>query len=281
MSVRPALDPHAQRAVLHMFVEANTDDPLLAGELVPMDGPEPSKGMEMATLAWGTLIDGKPVVISEGFERTDFIETLLKFLSADIQRINQEGGVADMQRIRGLANVIKHIEEQIQIVAEDQAQGQKVKIYKDVLGKAANEVKAFAQRLQEQMQAEAEKAQGPDPETLAKIQGEMAMTQAKLAEMQQKAELQNQITQRKFQGDEGRKNQQLAADQQRKTLALIGEQRRDNEAAKSEIALEQVKTAAEIQLEAQKAEADARNAEKVAAAQAKAAAKKPAAKKTE
>lgn len=245
MAVRPALDPDAQRRVLHMYVEENSEDPLLANELVPLEGPENTIGESFATLAWGTLIDAKPVVVPRGISRVDYVSTLIAFLAQDIQRINADGGTPDMERIRGLANVVSHLGEQVQILAEDEGLNQQVKAFSDILGKAQNELKGYAQRLQEAMEAEAENQM--DPVTMAKIQGEIAITQAKLDAMNATAQTKQQIAQGKFVADQQRKNAQLAGNEQRKNIQLAGDQTRQGSRLQSDLIQQSVETRADIE----------------------------------
>jgi hypothetical protein len=220
MAVRPLLDPEAQRQVVHMFVESNTDDAMLAAQLVPLEGQQPSSGMQLATLAWGSLIDSKPVVIAEGINRIDYVETLLKDLEADIARINQMGGTPELPRIQGLANVIQHLGEQVQLIEMDQEQGERVKMYMDILGKASNEVKAYMQRLAEAAQAQGDGQGGLDPETQAKIQSQIILAQSKAQINAQAAEQKRAQRQIAFVQEQQRKNAAVAGDQGRKRLQM-------------------------------------------------------------
>jgi hypothetical protein len=61
-----------------------------------------------------------------------------------------------MERVLGLANVIQHIQEQMQLISQDPGQEQNMKLYNDGISQASNYIKGYVQRLQEQAQAQAE-----------------------------------------------------------------------------------------------------------------------------
>jgi hypothetical protein len=231
MAVRPLLDPPAQRELLNKYVMANTDDPQLADHLVPLEDQAPSPAVEKATLAWGTLIDGKPVIIASGINPIEYIETLLKLLDQDLQRIEQEGGNPDGHRIQGLANVIQHIQTSLQWLAQDPQQKERVKQYQDALSQAANYVKAYAQRWEEQQQQQGGEV---DPKVKAEIEKQILLAQTKAKIAEENAQLKQQQKVQEFQLD-----QQLKAAE-----------------TEAEIAREDKKTAAEMALDAQKRKAE-------------------------
>jgi hypothetical protein len=53
-----AYDPDAQREILHIFTEANTDDPQLAERLVPTNKPKVNDAVLEAQYASGALMQG-------------------------------------------------------------------------------------------------------------------------------------------------------------------------------------------------------------------------------
>lgn len=234
MAIRPLLAPDAQAQVTHMYVEANTDDPRLATLLVPVDSKPVSPAVERATLAWGTLFLGQPVVIASAINRPEYISTLLQMLMSEIQRIEQSGGAPDQRTIMGLANVIAHIEEQTAQIAQDPGQEQNLKLIGDALGQAGNYVKAYIERLQEAQQAGGEQ-QGMDPKDMAKVQAMLlqAQTKAQIAD----ANAEQKRMQREI---------QFQADQQRKDLATLAEAQRQGARTQAEIASTDIRTAADI-----------------------------------
>lgn len=226
MAARSLHDPDAQRQILHMYDEANTDDPQLADSLVPIGSPQASTAVEKATLSWGTLIDGQPVVITDGINRIEYVDTLLEMLNVELTRIEQSGGMTTKERVIGLVNVVKAIQEQIQIVAQDQEQEERVKEWMDAVGRAQNLIKGYAQRLDEQ-----QGAQGGDPEQAAAIvtaQSDAQIEQAKAAQKLQ------------------HKNQAFVADQKRKDVATAAELQRQGVQTQADIAEQDVKARAEI-----------------------------------
>lgn len=230
MTARPAYDPDAQREILHIFTEVNTDDPQLANRLVPLKKPEINDAIMEAQWASGALMQGLPVAIKQGINHIDYVEALLVAMQAVIGRIEESGGMATAQEILGLQNVASHLQQHMQIIAQDESQQQRVKQYGDALGKMMNMVKAYGQRLQEQMQKQAEASQ-VDPAAMAKVQAE----QAKLG-MEQAAHAQEMI----------QKQQEFIADQSRRNAEF--QQRMEQELIKSQtdILLKQEETAAKV-----------------------------------
>jgi hypothetical protein len=213
MSVRNLLDPEPAREVLHIFVEANTDDPQLAERLVPMRPPRVTDAVHDAQLASAPLMMGLPVAVKEGINHREYIETLLGTLAAAIKRIEQNGAMATPDEVVGLMNTMKHVGEHIAILAQDPSEKERVREYGDALGQMGNMVKAYMQRLQEQ-QAEAQKngQQGMPPEALAKLKTAeiLAQSTAKIKEAKNQQQMQH-------------KELAFAADQRRKNIAAMTE----------------------------------------------------------
>jgi hypothetical protein len=65
------------------------------------------------------------------------------------------------------------------MLAQDPASKQLVKMLGDELGNLTNMVKAFAERLQEQQQAQAQQGGGLDPATASKVQANQILAQQK------------------------------------------------------------------------------------------------------
>lgn len=232
MQVRGLLDPDAQRQVTHMYVEANTDDPLLADALVPIEQPQASTAVEKATLSWGTLVDGQPVVITDGINRIEYVDTLLEMLNNALGQIEQQRGMTTPERVQGLANVLNQIQSQIQIIAMDDAQKPRVKEWMDAVGRAQNLLKAYAQRIEQQ---QGEEQPQLDPAVAAKMQADVIQAQAKA-----------RIAEESAAQKRAHKDESFAAEQQRKNVALAGEMNRQGQRTQADIAEQDVKTAADI-----------------------------------
>lgn len=217
MSVRPLLDPNSQRKALHLFVEANTDDPALADEMVPIDEQQyPSESVIEGQQTAAVLLQGLPVGIVQGVNRNEYIAGMIQTLTVKVQQVNQQDGTPDSpNELRGMMNLSTHIKENIQILEQDKGQNQLTQAYKNMVARADNMIRAFGQRLAEKMKAQ-QAAQGQDPATMAKIQKDMVVTQAKA---QNKRALQQQGQQQKqasFAAEEQRKQQEHELEMNRK-----------------------------------------------------------------
>lgn len=181
MAVRAAYDPEAQRHILHIYTEANSDDPKLADLLVPLAEPEAqvSKSEHEANLAMGTLMLGLPVPVPREVSLSQYAETLVIQLQMLTQQIEESGGMVDEQQLRGLMNVDQYIQQLLQHLEADESERERVRAMQDSLGNSQNLIKAFAQRLQEQKQASQ-----MDPEAMAKIQAIVMTAQVKAQETQ-------------------------------------------------------------------------------------------------
>lgn len=175
------MDPQGQKVVLRLYVDANTDDPDLGDVIAPMDEQEPSSTVLAAYRDVGPLMQGLPSPYDRHTNMPEYIETLLKALTGLVNQVNQSGGVPDQHTLLGLATVAQSIEQRIQLMAQDAEAKPKVREYEGLLSQLKNQLKAFAQRLQEQAK---KRGQGLDPEVMAKLQGMqlMAQTQAKIKE---------------------------------------------------------------------------------------------------
>ena len=176
------LDPAGQRIALRIYVEANTDDPDLVGSLVPEQKEQDTPTMVAAYRDVGALMLGLPAPMERTENQIEYVDTLLKAMTALVQKAAQvSNGVPPQETVIGLGTMGQEIRKRMQLIAQDPAERQRVKQYGDVLGKLMNQVKAFAQRLQEQAQ---KRGQQLDPEVMAKLQSMqlLAQTQAKIKE---------------------------------------------------------------------------------------------------
>lgn len=154
MSVRSMLATTAQQDVLHNFLAVNSGNPRRAERLAPLaNQPGVTNGVERAESIFGTLMQGFPAKLKEGINPIEIIETLLPAMAAVISRIETAGGnMATSGEVIGLQTVAKSIQEQVDLLAQNPQETERVKQYSDALGKLNNSVKGFAQRLQEQQE---------------------------------------------------------------------------------------------------------------------------------
>ena len=177
-AIRPQLEPDAQKEVDRIYIAANTNDWNLAKQLVP-ETKHVSNSMVQAGANVGTLMAGVPVPLEQGINHTEYVETMLTSMAMIVKRIEGSGGMATPQELLGLQTMATHIQQHIQIIAMDPNMKSAVKQYGDLLGGLTNQVKAYAQRLQEQQQSQNGNGQ-LDPEKMAKIQMDNMEKDAKI-----------------------------------------------------------------------------------------------------
>lgn len=221
MAVRPLLDPDPQREVLNVYIAEMTDDPMLANRLVPLENQELSDAVHFANLAIGSLMLGFQVDMKKGLNHMDYVDTILKHLMAKVQEIQARGNMATPQEVAGFINTEQHLWQHLDIIAQDEASNEWFKQRTDILGKIMNEVKGYAQRLEEQAM---EQGQGADPELAAKLESSRILAQTKAQTMEQTA----------------------AQKMRHKEVAFHMEQRRKDAKTSSEIATQFKKTQADI-----------------------------------
>lgn len=153
MEWRNLYAPEAQQDVLRIATLSVTDDAALADRLVP-ETPRVSAAKHDAMLAFGSLMQGARVQFTADQNRIEICETLLGEMALKVQTLVQSGGMATRPEITGLVNVSNHIKELIGFIGQDKREQERTKRYEDMLSKLLNQVKAFAQRLAEQEQAQ-------------------------------------------------------------------------------------------------------------------------------
>lgn len=197
MSQFNRFDPDAQRLILRKFAYAASSDPALAEVLVPMKKSEATETQHDAALATGTLMQGVPVPMKEGYNHIEYVETMLKNMGMIIKGIEAQGGMTTPEKVVGLQTMAQNIQMHIAKIAEDAEEKARVKKYGDILGKFMNLVKAYAQRLAERQQANGEN--GVDPETKGKIQSMVILAKTKAAIKAKEAEQKMKLNQQKHQ----------------------------------------------------------------------------------
>jgi hypothetical protein len=217
MQYRNLYDPDSQRKILRDVTLAITDDPDRAEDLVPMDKFQITDSVHDAQLAAGTLMQGLPVQVKSGTNHIEYVDTLMATLAMLIQK-----GATSMEQIMGMSNIANHIQQRIQLIAQDPEEKDRVKKYGDQLGKLMNVLKAQAQQMQEAMEAQQGQQGGPDAETQAKIQSQMMQSQVK-AETTSKAHAQR-TAQRQIQFEMQQKQKaeqfQMQMEQERRQAML-------------------------------------------------------------
>jgi len=164
-------------------------------------------------------------------------EVLLAEMAIIVGRIQKRGGVAKPEELVGLQTVAQTIGEQLQIISQDKGNQDRVRKYSDALGKIMNLVKAFAQRLQQQMKAAAQQNGngGPTPEDLAKIKGIELNAEVKARNSSESHAQRTSQRQVQWEMEEKRKQQEHELELQK-----------DVQSHHAEIAAQDIKTAAEI-----------------------------------
>jgi hypothetical protein len=233
MEWRAAFGAEAQQTILHDAVLAITDDAAKARQLVP-EQEQLSDASHDAMLAFGSLMAGGEVQFKPNADRIQTVETLLGEMGLKVQQLHQGGGNATMGDVTGLANVAKHAGQLIAMIEQDKPERERAKRYQDALGKLMNEVKGFAQRLQEQM-AKQNGDGGVDAETRAKIAAMLITAKAKAANTRESHA--QRTAQRQAQAQ-----LELQRDEQKHALDL----RHQIDKARVETAVEDIKAAAEV-----------------------------------
>ncbi len=249
MQWRPMFDPEPQRDILRESVLAITSNPDKANQLVPVKPVHVTDSVHDAQLAAGTLMQGLPVAIKTGMNHIEYVDTLIATLATLIQKFRVGKTIPTMEQLMGMNNIANHVQQHIEIIAQDKAEGQRVKTYGDQLGKIQNVLKGFAQQVAEQQKAAAQNGAQMDPETQAKIQSTQAMTQAKveankIAHSQKTA--QRSIS---FEREEVRKDEELKAKIQRDNLEAANEMEIERKERSEEMRLTSLQTAHEINVD--------------------------------
>jgi len=236
MEWRQFYDPSSQREILRISTLSATDDPGLTKLLVPEEQDKVTDSRQKAMVAMGSLMLGLPVKFGATDNRIEVAETLLAEMAIIVGRIQKTGGMAKPEQLVGLQTVAKTIDEQLQIISQDKGQKDRVRKLSDALGKVMNLVKAFAQRLQQQMKAAAANGNGQmDPADVAKVKA--IETQAAVKAKNASESHAQRTSQRQVQWEMEEKRKQ---EQHQQEMAENAQH------TQAEIASQDIKTAAEI-----------------------------------
>ncbi len=227
-------EPDGQHRIKQVATLAVTDDAALTDELVP-ERAQVSNSVLDAQQSVGTLLMAQPMELRQNVSHAEYAQALIDALQVEIAKINAIGGVPESNvEIIGMQNLAGvTIEGQpvpgngaanhIALLAQDKESKSIVKVLGDSLNKAMNEVKAFAQRLQEQQQSQAQQGGQLDAETQAKIISMEATTQAKIQNTQKSHASRTAQRAVQFEMEEQRKNQQTQANIARQNAEAIQE----------------------------------------------------------
>ena len=236
MEWRPLYDPQSQREILRISTLSATDDPGLTKSLVPEEPDKLTDSKQKAMVAMGSLMLGLPVKFGVTDNRVEVTEVLLAEMAMMVKRIQQSGGMAKPEQLAGLQMVGQTIGEQIQIISQDKGNQERVRKYSDALGQIMNLVKAFAQRLQQQMKAAQSNGNGQmDPKDKAKIQAIQLQAQVKAKNAADSHAQRTSQRQVQWEMEEKRKQQEHQFDMAK-----------DARSHHAEIAAKDIQTAAEI-----------------------------------
>jgi hypothetical protein len=236
LQMRPLFDPEPQRDILRRATFNITGDPSLSEEWVPDQPVRVTDSVHDAQLATGVLMQGLPVSMKTGMNHKEYVTTLVGNLQLMIQKAMKAGGMATQKEIEGYQAVAQLAMEHLKILSQDKSQKAFVADAQKLLSKLMNEVRAFAQRLQEQMKKQQEQAgAGQNGEAQAKIQGQVQMNKVKLqsrqAETAQKLKAKEQEHQQKmhqeaeeFRMEQHRMNVEALHEHSRKTLASLSDE---------------------------------------------------------
>lgn len=217
----PRADARAQKDMTRMHIAVNTGDWQLARRWVP-DTPVVDPAVNFAENDAANIMLGMRSTPRDGINHVAYIESQIRCLAEQVQIGQQQGSMVDEKTLRGMLGLVANINAHIQKLAQDKAQKMRVRKYSDDLGKLTNFIKAFAQRLKEQKQAQAKVGPQIDPETQAKVQGTILVAKTK-------AEIAAQNHARKTAEQQLKFEQQLKQDAAQKRLQLT------TDAAKAQI----------------------------------------------
>jgi hypothetical protein len=226
-----AYAPDKQQRILNLWTGTVTNSPSLAQELAPINTqPVATDGQKWASLLFGTLMQGVPVLRNQDYSALEQIDTLIGMLGGAVHTCEVQGNMCSRQQLNGFASVSQYCQQLVQEIAADPNQIPLAKQYSQALGNLDNILKGFAQRLQEQ-----EAAGQQDPEA-----------QARIAIMAQGAQVKQQATEVKTQQSLAHKQASFDQQQQHRAESHAMDQQIEARQAASEQRL----MALEAQLEA-------------------------------
>jgi hypothetical protein len=224
MNMRNLYDPEPQRDILRRVTTSITDDPDWAMQLVPVEPLKVSDTVHDAQLSIATLMQGYPVAVKTGQNHKEYIQVLLSEMSQEIQGIEKSGGMASPEKIKGFHMVEQCITQHLKLLEQDKAEKQFVTEAAKQLAKVMNLVRAFEQRLQEQMKKQQQQAQQkPDPAAQAKLQVVQATGAVKLKNARESHAMKMAQKQLEFEQQMALENKKLHHEQHRENVKAVHE----------------------------------------------------------
>lgn len=206
-TLRKNLPPQSQRKIDHISIETATDDAAMAEDLAPIETKgDLSRSSHDAELATERLMRGLPYVETPDMVPGDYVHVWVTDLALMVNALTQAGGMAKQEDIAGFKNMATHIEKYLKQMAENPEDKEMVRQYETVLHQLLNHVRAFEQRLTQQMKAAARNGEGSDGKTQGQIAAQVILAQTK-------AKLQEQRSSQRMQLDQQRNAQDLAQKQ--------------------------------------------------------------------
>jgi hypothetical protein len=252
MDWRGAYSPESQQKILRAATLSVTDDASWTNDLVPFQ-PGISNDRHDAMVAFGSLMAGAEVAFKSDQNTLEITTTLIGELAMVVQQTLQMGGVPSQDKLMGMQNALQSISRLVPQVAADKTQKDTAKKLAEASGKLANEIKGFAQRVQEKAASQ----NGSGGEEQAKIQA--TLMQAKVKEDANREAHSQKTAQRQvqFEMEEKRKQQAHDLDMRRQVQTdAIDIAAKDAETSAS-IQHDTAKTKAEVEATRQKAQASA------------------------
>lgn len=212
MQYRNLFDPEPQRDILRLATLAITDDPARAEALVPDQPVSVTDSVHDAQLSAAALMMGLPVAVKTGINHIEYVDAMMADLAIIVAK-GKKTGMVSPDKLQGIQNIAQNISQHIQIIAQDPEEKQRVKQYGDQMKQIMNEVKAFAQRLQEHMQKQqGQNGNGVDPKDAAKVKATIMMADVKAKNSAQSNAQRTAQRQIQFEMEEKRKAQEHQRD---------------------------------------------------------------------
>lgn len=232
--IRKNLGPDSQRKVDHMSIVSATDQPALAEDLAPIQGQNKlSPSSHDAQLSSDRILRGLDFMPSPEMVPEDYVQVWLHDMGTIIGQIQQSGGVGDAEKLMGLGNLAKHVQQFLAQMETNEDDREKVKQYKDILTQMVNHIKGFAQRLQQQQAkqngggagaADAVKARTMMQQAAIKERNTIQSHALKTAQKQTSFELEQQRKDRELNAEIRRENARTGQELMNNRLRMLTEQ---------------------------------------------------------
>lgn len=225
LQMRNLYDPEPQREILREVTFNVTGDADKAARWVPDQPLKVSDSVHDAQVSMGTLMMGLPIAVKTGQNHKEYVMVFLGEMEMLIQQIEKSGGMTTQDKIMGFQNVAQTVEMHLKILEQDPEEKKFVTDAQKHLAKLMNMVKAYAQRLQEQMKKQ-QQAQGGDPEVAGKIKATLITAKAKADNARESHAQRTAQKQLSWKMEEERKQKAFELEQLRSNHETVQEVRR-------------------------------------------------------